>query len=79
MCKNKIREDERRIKEQSGRNLRKYREKSGMSQEKLAAEIGLSFQQIQKYEQYKNRISLPRAVTLCKVLGINVVDLLNTM
>lgn len=40
-----------------GARIRFIRRKLGMSQEKLAGACGLSFQQIQKYELGKNRIS----------------------
>jgi len=40
-----------------GENLRKIRKKHYMSQEELAEKVGLTFQQIQKYETGLNRIS----------------------
>lgn len=40
-----------------GENLRKIRKKHHMSQEELAEKVGLTFQQIQKYETGLNRIS----------------------
>ena len=43
-----------------------------MSQEKLAAELGLTFQQVQKYERAANRISCSRLYHMSKVLGVDV-------
>jgi transcriptional regulator with XRE-family HTH domain len=39
-----------------GRNLCFYRKKAGMSQRQAARIIGISYQQLQKYEQGSNRI-----------------------
>jgi transcriptional regulator with XRE-family HTH domain len=43
-----------------------------MSQEKLAAELGLTFQQVQKYERAANRISASRLFQVGKVLDVKV-------
>ena len=40
-----------------GINIKKYRLLKKMSQEHLAADLGISFQQLQKYENGKNRVS----------------------
>lgn len=40
----------------------------GLSQEDLATSIGLTFQQVQKYERGTNRISVSRMVEICRVL-----------
>ncbi len=53
---------------QMGERLRIIRQARGLSQEKLGAAIGVSFQQIQKYERGTNRISLPALVQMCQVL-----------
>ena len=44
----------------------------GLSQEELATAIGLTFQQIQKYERGTNRISVSRLVDICKVLKVQI-------
>ncbi len=44
----------------------------GLSQEKLANAIGVSFQQLQKYERGTNRISASRLYALTKFLGVPV-------
>ena len=40
----------------------------GLSQEELAKSIGLTFQQVQKYERGTNRISVSRLVDICRTL-----------
>jgi transcriptional regulator with XRE-family HTH domain len=44
----------------------------GMSQEKLGEHLGLTFQQVQKYEKGVNRIGASRLFDLAKVLGVPV-------
>ena len=42
-----------------------------MSQERLGKELGVSFQQIQKYESGKNRVSAARLFVICKALNVS--------
>ncbi len=51
-----------------GKRLRFFREQNNFSQERLAREIGVVFQQVQKYEAGVNRISCAR------LLNISLVD-----
>lgn len=44
----------------------------GMSQEKLGQKLGLTFQQVQKYEKGLNRIGASRLFDLAQVLGVSV-------
>lgn len=55
-----------------GRRVRIRRNMLGMSQETLASKMGLSFQQIQKYEKGTNRIGASRMKQIAKVLNIHV-------
>lgn len=55
-----------------GNRLRMRRSILGMSQEKLAEAVGLTFQQVQKYERGTNRISASRLFDLSKVLSVPV-------
>jgi transcriptional regulator with XRE-family HTH domain len=55
-----------------GARLRLRRTMQRMSQEKLAAALGLTFQQVQKYERAANRISASRLYHLCRILGVRV-------
>ena len=51
-----------------GTRVRMYRTLRGMSQEKLAERLGLTFQQIQKYERGTNRISASRLWEISRIL-----------
>lgn len=51
-----------------GRNLRALRESRGMTQSSLGQALGLSFQQIQKYERGENVISAVRLHRLSQIL-----------
>lgn len=55
-----------------GTRLRMRRALLGMSQEKLAEQVGITFQQIQKYENGANRVSASRLFEFSKVLDIPV-------
>jgi len=53
-----------------GQRLRVRRSLLGLSQEKLAEAIGLTFQQIQKYERGLNRISAGRLYRFSQILQV---------
>lgn len=53
-----------------GNQLRIHRILRGLSQEKLAQVVGLSFQQVQKYERGKNRISASKLFEICRYLKV---------
>lgn len=55
-----------------GARLRLRRTLLGLSQEKLGEAVGITFQQLQKYERGSNRISASRLYTLSQVLGVPV-------
>lgn len=55
-----------------GQRLRLRRTLMGLSQEKLGEAIGLTFQQVQKYERGANRISAGTLYRLGQVLGVRV-------
>ena len=44
----------------------------GLSQEKLGEQLGLTFQQVQKYEKGVNRVSTSRLYELARILGVGV-------
>jgi len=52
--------------------MRQRRTLLGMSQEKLGTAVGLTFQQIQKYERGSNRIGSSRLYEFAKVLDVPV-------
>ena len=55
-----------------GSRVRLRRTLLGMSQEKLGEAIGLTFQQVQKYERGANRIGASRLYDLARVLDVPV-------
>ena len=55
-----------------GSRLRLRRTLLGMSQEKLGEAIGLTFQQVQKYERGANRVGASRLYDLSRVLDVPV-------
>jgi transcriptional regulator with XRE-family HTH domain len=52
-----------------GSRVRAKRMEAGMSQEKLAKALGLTFQQVQKYEKGVNRVSAGRLSLIADILG----------
>jgi len=60
------------IDELVGCNIRLLRLNRGMSQTDLAEAIGLTFQQIQKYEKGRNRVGAGRLFAIAGVLGVPV-------
>ncbi len=55
-----------------GRRMRQRRILVGMSQEKLGDSVGLTFQQIQKYERGTNRMGASRIYRFAQALGVSV-------
>jgi transcriptional regulator with XRE-family HTH domain len=53
-----------------GSRVRGLRLKHGMSQEKLGAQLGITFQQVQKYEKGTNRISASRPQQIAQIFGV---------
>ncbi|HEY8004511.1 MAG TPA: helix-turn-helix transcriptional regulator [Phenylobacterium sp.] len=62
-----------------GAAVRIRRRTIGISQEALADQCGVSFQQIQKYENGANRISFSRLVQIARALKCRVVDLMDVL
>jgi transcriptional regulator with XRE-family HTH domain len=58
-----------------GASIRLRRKQAGISQDMLAEKCGVSFQQVQKYENGANRVSFSRLVQIAHALGLRVVDL----
>lgn len=54
-----------------GLRLKMRRILCGLSQDDLAQKLGITFQQIQKYEKAMNRISASRLYEIAKILDIN--------
>lgn len=62
-----------------GAAVRIRRRTIGISQETLAEKCGVSFQQIQKYENGANRISFSRLVQIARALQCRVVELMDVL
>lgn len=58
-----------------GQIIRQYRKTKGMSQMDLAEAIGVSYQQVQKYEKGTNRISVDRLKQIADAFGITINEL----
>lgn len=58
------------IDQQIGARVREFRLLRSMSQEALAERLGITFQQLQKYEKGLNRVSASALILICKELGI---------
>jgi transcriptional regulator with XRE-family HTH domain len=55
-----------------GKRLRRRRRLLGMTQQDLASQVGVRFQQIQKYECGANRITASRLYELAKAMNVSV-------
>ena len=53
-----------------GGRVRLRRKLVGISQEQLAAALGLTFQQVQKYERGSNRVSASKLYAIARTLGV---------
>ena len=53
-----------------GRRIRLRRFEVGISQKELADKLGLTFQQVQKYERGRNRVSAARLQQIAETLGV---------
>ncbi|MEM6603275.1 MAG: helix-turn-helix transcriptional regulator [Pseudomonadota bacterium] len=56
--------------------VKHYRKSCGFTQEELASYLGVSFQQIQKYENSINRISASKLHIIARTLEIPIEDFL---
>ena len=59
-----------------GRGVRAAREKAAVTQIRLAETLGVTFQQVQKYESGKNRLSVARLFSIANALNISAESLL---
>ena len=58
-----------------GAKIRVLRVSRGLSQSDLADQIGVTFQQVQKYEKGANRVGASRLSQIADVLGVSVGEL----
>ena len=61
-----------RIDVEIGARLRQARVAAGFTQTELGIQLGVSFQQVQKYEKGRNRIGGGRLYKIARVLGVKI-------
>jgi transcriptional regulator with XRE-family HTH domain len=59
-----------------GRRIREARHAGALSQTDLAERVGVTFQQVQKYEKGANRVSVGRLHRIAEALGVSALSLL---
>ncbi len=62
-----------------GSRIRLRRREMGFSQEQLAREVGITFQQVQKYEHGTNRVSFSRLVDIARALHCGVAEIIGDL
>jgi len=60
------------VDEHVGARIRAIRKTAGLSQEALARQVGISFQQLQKYERGSNRVSASKLFELSEILCVDI-------
>lgn len=60
-----------------GQNLRRIRIAKGFAQDAIGEKLGISFQQIGKYESGKNRVTAVMLISLAELLECSIFDLLD--
>lgn len=65
-----------RLDVQLGEAVRRLRRDRNLSQADLGGAIGVSFQQVQKYERGTNRVSFSTLLRICQALGCSIEDLM---
>jgi len=60
-----------------GRRLRHHRDAAHLTQAQVGQAIGVTFQQLQKYENGVNRIAASRLYALARTLGVSVGQLID--
>jgi len=71
MTKEITKDDENMIDGHVGARIRQRRKTMGLSQTELATEIGVKFQQVQKYETGANRVSASRLFLIAETLQVD--------
>lgn len=67
-----LRDSAQSIDDHVGQRLRQRRQELNLSQTVVADQLGVTFQQVQKYERGMNRISASRLHDLCAILSVPV-------
>lgn len=69
----------KRVKEidvELGARIRKRRRAVGLTQVKFGERLGVSFQQLQKYETGVNRIAVSTLVVMAEILAVSIIEIL---
>lgn len=61
-----------------GRKIREFRQQAGLSQEKLAEIVGVSYQQLQKYESGQTTLNILKLQHIAQALKVSVNDFFGT-
>ena len=62
-----------------GGRIRLRRRELGLSQNQLARQVGITFQQVQKYEHGTNRVSFSRLVGIAQALQCGMIDMVGDL
>ncbi|WP_373414619.1 helix-turn-helix domain-containing protein [Ensifer aridi] len=68
--------DRKSIELEIGSRIRATREVLGVTQQSLATALGVTYQQIHKYEQGINRVSAATLVRVCQSLKVSPIEIL---
>ena len=60
-----------------GLKIKQLRQQAGLSQEKLAEMVGVTFQQVQKYENGQTTLNVTKLQVIAQALKISVVEFFN--
>ena len=61
---------------QVGARIRTFREAAGISQHHLGKDIGITFQQVQKYETGANRVSASKLYLIARRRGVSIAEII---
>lgn len=65
-----------KVREELGRRIRVLRAASNLSQAQLAERVGVSFQQIQKYESGRSELSISRLLSIARALDVSAEEII---
>jgi transcriptional regulator with XRE-family HTH domain len=68
-----------RVDHQVGLCIKTKRQQRGVTQQELAQALGISYQQVQKYENGTNRITAGRLYILARALGLEVAEFFSSI
>lgn len=75
----KFKEDDNQVSAKIGARIRQLRGARGVSQEWLGEQLGITFQQVQKYEKGTNRVSVPVLFRIAEAFQCDVNEILSAV